>query len=238
LTLAEALHASQTASASSIPYATVTVFVAGNAGDNASHADHLSYLGVQLAKISDTFHLLADLNSTLHAAIVNEWFALQLTSLCSPFSRPLHRSTMPFKRRMKIECVSKFCAPNRLATSISHVCHVTFHRVVSVCLQVRRAPSASEHSVQQLCSFGGRFLRHGTSPRSHTLLVSFYRRGVLAVYNACSLCQVIQHRPLLSIRLQRPAFVLCSGLHWGVPRRSIADYFGAFEEAVWSDCLS
>ena len=75
VSLAQALHASHAASASSIPHATVTVFVAGNAADNASHADHLSHLGVHLAKISDTFHVLADVNSTLHAAIVNEWLA-------------------------------------------------------------------------------------------------------------------------------------------------------------------
>ena len=93
VSLAQALHASLAASASSIPHATVTVFVAGNAADNASHADHLSHLGVHLAKISDTFHVLADVNSTLHAAIVNEWLLgiplqlqlqLQLTRLTPP----------------------------------------------------------------------------------------------------------------------------------------------------------
>ena len=117
MALAKALQVSQGATASSIPHATVTVFVAGS---DTSHANHLTQLGVQVAKISDTLHVLADLNSTLHAAIVNEWFALQLPGLCFPLSCHLRRSTMHFKRRMKLECARK-----NNATSIARVWHVT-----------------------------------------------------------------------------------------------------------------
>ena len=120
MALAKALQVSQGATASSIPHATVTVFVAGS---DTSHANHLTQLGVQVAKISDTLHVLADLNSTLHAAIVNEWFALQLPGLCFPLSCHLRRSTMHFKQRMKLECARKQIA--RLETSIARVRHVT-----------------------------------------------------------------------------------------------------------------
>lgn len=75
MALAKALHVSQQTSALSIPHVTASVFVPGN---DVWHASHLTQLGVQVKNISDAFHLLSDLNATLHTAIINEWFVAKL----------------------------------------------------------------------------------------------------------------------------------------------------------------
>ena len=66
--LAKALHRT---SHSSIRGAAVYVFVAGN---DTSHAEHLTPFNIRVAQISEAFHLLAPLNSSLHAEITDLWY--------------------------------------------------------------------------------------------------------------------------------------------------------------------